>query len=537
MKKIRLTLKTGFIGYFVLLCAFALLMYGALTHLTRTISQLQHAESARYHASQLINEFNAITQAMAQNAMAFVSSEQPEFEARYQAYHQQLTTASEQALDLLTRIEQAPLDTTERQTFLQAYHLALTLAHTQEAAISTASGQFKDEHGAIQIALPNQLMAQALLFNQAHQTQQETLQQLIQTMDHAQAERLQHAARQASQNSQHAFIFALLALASLVFGSSLGLALLYRSIRTPLHQGVKLASELASGHLHARIHHTRTDELGQLLQALNGIGFGLQSAMNEVQQRSQDIFHASQHLVAGNQELKTFSSEQAQHLSTTRASCEALNASIYNATQHIEEATSLSQRAATLSKNGAQLTHTMTQAMDATQQSAKEMGAIIELIHNIAFQTNILALNAAVEAARAGEHGRGFAVVAAEVRQLALRSAQASQDIEILINNSLQQIQQGHKSVEQTTQMMQSIERVIDQVQQIMLHVEDAFHDQKDKVEAVTTAMNALVHITQQNLQVVEAAVNSTKSQLEHVQGLNQVMRLFNHANPKAYGA
>ena len=165
--------------------------------------------------------------------------------------------------------------------------------------------------------------------------------------------------------------------------------------------------------------------------------------------------------------------------------------------------------------------------MRSIQNSAKEMSAITELIQNIAFQTNILALNAAVEAALAGTEGRGFAVVAAEVRQLALRSSQASHDIETLINNSLKQVQLGNDSVNQTSAMIQSIQQSIDKVRHIMQDVSHSFNEQKIKVEDVTVAMTTLDQITAQNLQVVDSAVHSTHSQLEHVHGLNQVVALF----------
>lgn len=527
MKKTRLTLKTGFIGYFVLLFAFALLMFGALNNLTRTITQLQQAQDSRFQVSSLVNEFNAITQAMARNAMAFVSSEQPEFQQHFQSEYQQLTAASDSDSSIRLRIEQAPLNPLEKQHFTEAHSLALALADVQKEAMSTASGQFDDGQGGIRVALPNTLMAQALLFNQAHQQQSQQLTQLIQSIDQSQSERILIELNAATHDSQRAFAFALLALATLILGSGIGLWGLYKSIKTPLNQGVALATELAAGNLQARIENTRDDELGLLLQALNGIGFGLQQAMDEVQRRSHDIYTASQQLVIGNQELKNFSSEQATHLDRTRLTCESLAHTILNETQNVELATELSQEAATLSLNGATLSNNLMHTMRSIQNSAKEMSAITELIQNIAFQTNILALNAAVEAARAGTEGRGFAVVAAEVRQLALRSSQASHDIETLINNSLKQVQLGNDSVNQTSAMIQSIQQSIDKVRHIMQDVSHSFNEQKIKVEDVTVAMTTLDQITAQNLQVVDSAVRSTHSQLEHVHGLNQVVALF----------
>src|SRR3546814_6673963 len=97
--------------------------------------------------------------------------------------------------------------------------------------------------------------------------------------------------------------------------------------------------------------------------------------------------------------------------------------------------------------------HTMQQV----RQDSRKVADITELIKNIAFQTNILALNAAVEAARAGEHGRGFAVVAAEVRNLALRSSEASKDIEKLIVQTVTQLDAGASLVDGAGQAMNEI--------------------------------------------------------------------------------
>lgn len=528
MSKTHLTIKSRFIVYFALLAVFALLTYSTLNHLTQTIAQLQQAEASRYQVSRLINEFNALTEAMAHNAMAFVSSEQPEFKQQFESNHQRFEPNPTDSV--LAQVAAAPLNPTEKDWFDRAYALALQLASEQKEAISIAAGEFKEADGQIRIALPNTLMAQALLFNQGHQQAAAALDELLQQIDHSQTQRLQEEITAINANSVKAYGMALVSLAIMILGSGLGLWRLYGSIRAPLAQGVHQAEQLARGNLHARILHNRRDELGHLLDSLNGIGLGLQSTMKAVQERSEDIFRASEQLTTSNNDLRRYSEEQNQHLQRTQNYCSSLTLSIINESQNIHQANHLSQNAATLTREGSACFVQMAQAMQAIQQSTQQISSITELIQNISFQTNILALNAAVEAARAGSEGRGFAVVAAEVRQLALRSAQASQDIEQLIAANLEQVRLGSLSAEKTSAMTQSIETAIDKVQHIMEHVTHAFAEQQQQVQEMDQAVTTLSSITAQKLHVMDSAVTYTESQLHQVQGLNHIVAFFDFA-------
>src|SRR6202012_5871046 len=103
----------------------------------------------------------------------------------------------------------------------------------------------------------------------------------------------------------------------------------------------------------------------------------------------------------------------------------------------------LSAEAQSAANKGNMAMDRMSQAIDQIQKSAGETGKIIKVIDEIAFQTNLLALNAAVEAARAGEAGKGFAVVAEEVRNLAMRSAEAAKNTSALIEGSVNNAKNG----------------------------------------------------------------------------------------------
>src|SRR3546814_5011183 len=140
--------------------------------------------------------------------------------------------------------------------------------------------------------------------------------------------------------------------------------------------------------------------------------------------------------------------------------------------------------------------HTMQQI----RQDSRKVADITGLIKTIAFQTNRLALNAAGEAARAGEHGRGFAVVAAEVRNLALRSSDASREIEKLLAQTVSQLDVGGNLVDSAGQAMDEIIASVQKVENIMSEIANASGEQASGIEQVTRAVSHLDHITQQNL-------------------------------------
>jgi len=135
------------------------------------------------------------------------------------------------------------------------------------------------------------------------------------------------------------------------------------------------------------------------------------------------------------------------------------------------------------------------------------------VIEGIAFQTNILALNAAVESARAGEAGRGFAVVANEVRNLALRSTQAAQEIKSLLEDNQHQINTGVQQAEQAGQSMQHILQAIESVQRTIQTINQTNLDQEHGLGELQTALTNLENLSQQNHHMV-ATLHRTVSDL-----------------------
>ena len=152
------------------------------------------------------------------------------------------------------------------------------------------------------------------------------------------------------------------------------------------------------------------------------------------------------------------------------------------------------------------------EAMSGIERSSREIGQIIGVIDEIAFQANLLALNAGVEAARAGDAGRGFAVVASEVRALAQRSADAAKEIKALISTSSQQVEQGVAFVGQTGEALGRIVTQVAEIDGIVGEIAASAQEQATALDEVNTAVNQMDQVTQQNAAMVEEATAASQA-------------------------
>ncbi|HLU78358.1 MAG TPA: methyl-accepting chemotaxis protein [Burkholderiaceae bacterium] len=547
--KRNLTLKKGFIFFLVLLGAMTALVVTAIFNLTLSVEHLRQTEQNRYQSTLLANEYKSLTRAMTQDVMAFVSTEQPEFLERYQhrrAFLLGLPPGAEAANGtppeaFAPQGAQAILDrfrttnfTQEEMALLEAAHTAhLDLMEVEKEAIQTARGEFDDGQGGVRIALPNALMAKVLIFGQQYTDAAEAIAADIDRFDTLQSLRHAEEVDQAGQQIRSASRIVLAAIVLLFLGTALALRILYRNIKRPLDAGVTLAEELAGGNLAARVTIKRHDELGRLLQALNGIGEALAHTVGEVQQRTEHIAVSAHQTAQSNHLLESRSNDQAQHLAQTSSTMEQLAATVQVNAEDAQSGRDFVGQASVAASDGQRIAQQALATMQTLRDHSRKIEEITRLIDGIAFQTNILALNASVEAARAGQHGKGFAVVATEVGALAHKTADAAREIASLVETSVQNVDAGVSLVDRTVDAMNTIHLNVEQARERMTAIAEASHRQAAEIAQVSCAIAQLNALTGDTVSQVRLAAQATRSQDEQARGLASLISRFRLAGSR----
>jgi methyl-accepting chemotaxis protein len=233
-------------------------------------------------------------------------------------------------------------------------------------------------------------------------------------------------------------------------------------------------------------------------------------------------------------QVSTVSQSMARGASTQAASIEETSAALEQiATMTRRNASGASQsseytsEARTSAEKSSQLMGDLVHAMDAIKGSSDEIGKIIKVIDEIAFQTNMLALNAAVEAARAGEAGMGFAVVADEVRNLAQRSAQAARDTAGKIEES---IRRSNNGVELTRRVHEALTEIVGRVRKIdelTREISSASQEQARGIAQTNGAVAQMDRVTQQNAALADEVATSATQLTNQAHQLLEVSSLL----------
>jgi methyl-accepting chemotaxis protein len=317
-----------------------------------------------------------------------------------------------------------------------------------------------------------------------------------------------------------------------------------RSLTVPLDKAVNVANSLARGDLTVAIEVNSRDETGMLLAAMQNMVVNLKKMISEILTGADRVSSTAEQLSASSSQVAEGSRQQSAAASSMAAAVEEMTVSIDQVSSNANEARNATGHSCELSGQGAQVIHSavaeMAKIEGSVQQSSQiikaleaqsgDISAIVNVIKEIADQTNLLALNAAIEAARAGEQGRGFAVVADEVRKLAERTAKSTQEITSMIEkiqggtreavnsmeNGADRVTSGVALANQAGQSISQIETEASRVAQVVVAISESLKEQSTASNDIAKNVEIIAHMAEEN----SSAVQQTAEAAQHLEKL-----------------
>ncbi|HMK49753.1 MAG TPA: methyl-accepting chemotaxis protein, partial [Thermodesulfovibrionales bacterium] len=366
--------------------------------------------------------------------------------------------------------------------------------------------------------------ASNLLFTAVRQTQTAYLDSVQKVIDY-QGSLVEEHGKDAERDVKNVTIVLIaISLAVILIGAGIGLWTI-RSITKPLNEVVEIAGRVAEGDLTVSLEANGTNEIGQLSTAMQNMVTRLKGIVGNLKVSSDSMASASHQLSASSEQMSRGVTEQAGRASQIATASNEMSQTIVDVAKNSSSiATSSAETVGTAAEGEgivkksveevkaiANTVRESAQLMESLGQRSKQIGDIVNVIKDIADQTNLLALNAAIEAARAGEQGRGFAVVADEVRKLAERTAKATAEIGGMIGGIQEEMSRAVLSMEEGTKRVEVGVDFSNQAGEALNKIVGSITNLQSMVQQIATATEEMSTASEQITNDIDTIANVSR--------------------------